>query len=397
GTEYRDPLLFRINSPSVITVYSGKVDYTQLIQKHSILDAGVKFSKISSDNKIDFEEKQNGQFENVANLTDHFIYHEQINAAYVNFNRKFDKLSFTAGLRAEQTLANRKSLNPDRVADTSYFNIFPSVQVNYDVNDDHQLSFAYNRRITRPNYQDLNPFVSYIDQHTYSTGNPFLRPQYMSNFEVADIYLIKFRGALTYSVIKDFQATIFRQNDTTLFTTRENIGTRHQIMAEIQAPFDITKWWQVSNFLEATYERYFYDMPGAKRRNAYDLIARVNQTFIITPKLRAELNAYYETPTYFGIKYYREQYYFSAGTSYTILNSQGSIRLAVSDIFNTQVYRYNTNFLNLDLRGREKSGTRFITATFAYRFGNVQLKNVRKRTGGNVEEQNRLSGSAGDN
>ncbi|RYZ93685.1 MAG: TonB-dependent receptor, partial [Sphingobacteriaceae bacterium] len=385
GAPYPQPLLFKVNSPSDITVYSAKVDYTRLIQKHSVLDAGIKFSKVNNTNKIDFEEKQAGVFTPVAKLTDHFIYDEQINAAYVNLNRNFGKVTVIAGLRAEQTLANRKSLNPNRVADTSYFNIFPNVQVNYDINDNHQLNFSYNRHITRPNYQDLNPFVSYIDQHTYSTGNPFLRPQYMHSFQVADIYLIKFRGALSYNIIKDFQATIFTQNDTTLFTTRENIGTRHQIKAEIQAPFDLTKWWQVSNFLEATYERYYYNSPGAQNRDAYDLILRVNQTFNINPKLRAEMNANYETPTYFGIKNYREQYYFSAGVSYTVLSEKGNVRLAVSDIFNTYVDRYSTRFLNLDLRGREKLGTRFVTATFIYRFGNSALKNARRRTSGNAE------------
>ncbi|RCH54341.1 hypothetical protein DJ568_13710 [Mucilaginibacter hurinus] len=393
----RDPLLFRVNSPSNITVYSGNIDYTQLIKKHSVFDAGIKVSKVNSTNKIDFDSKQGSVLLPVKNLTDHFVYNEQINAAYVNLRRTFDKVTAIIGVRAEQTQANRKSLNPNRVADTTYFGIFPSVQVNYDVNDDHQLSFSYNRRITRPNYQDLNPFVGYIDRHTYSTGNPFLRPQYMSSFQVADIYLIKFKGALSYNVIKDFHTPVFRQNDTTLFTTRENIGTRHQIMAEVQAPFDIAKWWQISNFLEATYERYYYNIPGAKNRKAYDLIVRVNQTFTITPKLRAELNAFYETPTFFGIKDYREQYFINAGLGYTILRNQGNIKLAVSDIFNTQVDRYSSRFLNLDLRGREKPGTRFITATFTYRFGNTLLRNARKRSGGATEEQGRLSGSSAEN
>ncbi|RYZ96145.1 MAG: TonB-dependent receptor [Sphingobacteriaceae bacterium] len=398
GIEYHDPSYFRINSPAHINVRSAKIDYQRLIKKN-VFEAGVKISKVKSINKIDFERMQNGNYTPIDTLTDHFTYNEQITAAYANYIANWGKTSLIVGLRVEETKANRLSLNPNRVADTSYFNFFPNIQVTHDVGEEHQFILNYNRSISRPTYQDLNPFVGYIDQYAYSRGNPFLRPQYTSTFQFSDVYRIKFKATLGLNVTKYFSAMVFKQDDETgVYTTiRENIGTRYQYALDILAPFDITRWWQITNDIAATYERYVYTIPGAKNRSVYDLLVKSNQNFSLTRKLKADVNLSYETPTYYGIKSYREQFFMDAGVSYTILHDQGSIKLAVTDIFNTQTDRYNTRFLNLDLRGREKQGTRFVVATFAYRFGNNVLRNARKRTGGITDEQTRLGGSTSEN
>ncbi|RVU02029.1 hypothetical protein EOD41_08755 [Mucilaginibacter limnophilus] len=392
GSFYRDPLKLYITSPSDIDVYSFKIDYTRLIDKISNVDIGFKTSKVKSINRIDFNRVDGNSRTLVDSLTGRFNYNERINAGYVNYVRRMNNVSITAGLRGEMTMADRVTYNPANTADTSYFNIFPSVIINYDLNDDHQLSFSYNRRIERPNYQDLNPFVAYIDKYAYSTGNPYLRPQYRSSFQISDIFLYKFRGSLAFNVTKDFYTNIFQQDNATgVYTTvTANIGTRHQYMAEIRAPFKIGSWWDINAYAQGTYERFLYKTPGAANKAAYDLIVQVNQQFKITDKVSAELYTSYETPTYFGIKYYREQYFVNAGVSRGILSNKGSIKLQISDIFNTRTYRYNTTYLNLDLHGREKSGTRFVTLNFSYRFGNDALKNARKRTGGSQDERNRL-------
>ncbi|GAA4923030.1 outer membrane beta-barrel family protein [Mucilaginibacter defluvii] len=399
GAVVRDPLFYQVYSPADINVYSAKVDYTRVISANTNVDAGVKVSKVNSDNRIDFSEQVNGAAQLVPGLTDHFVYKERIEAGYINLHTKIGSTDVTAGLRAEQTHANRTSYNPNRVADTSYFNLFPSIQLIRSVGEEHQFTLSYNRRIGRPNYQDLNPFVAYIDPYAFSTGNPFLKPQYVSSVELADTYLIKFKAALSFSITNDFYTTIYEQNNATgvYTTTKSNVANRHVYGLEITAPFDITPWWQITNYIELSHSRYFYKEAGAGNKHAYDFLTQVNQSFNITDKFKAEVNANYETPTYFGIKNYREQYYFSAGMSHAILHDQGTIRLAMSDIFNTQIDRYDTRFLNLNMRGREKPGTRFVTATFTYRFGNNSLKAARKRTGGSGEEVSRMGGSSNEN
>ncbi|MCC8409734.1 TonB-dependent receptor family protein [Mucilaginibacter sp. UR6-1] len=399
GVQVRDPLFYRVISPADINIYSAKIDYTRVLSSSGSVDAGVKVSKVNSDNRIDFNEQVDGNFQLVPGLTDHFVYKERIEAGYVNYHTKIGATDITAGLRAEQTHANRTSYNPNRVADTSYFNLFPSIQLIRGVGEKHQFTLSYNRRISRPNYQDLNPFVAYIDPYAFSTGNPFLKPQYVNYFELADTYLIKFKAALSFTATNDFYTTIYEQNNATgvYTTTKSNVANRHVYGLEITAPFDVTPWWQINSYFEFSHSRYFYKDENAGNKHAYDFLTQINQSFSITDKFKAEVNANYETPTYFGIKNYREQYYFSAGMSHIILHDQGTIRLAMSDIFNTQIDRYDTRYLNLNMRGREKPGTRFVTVTFNYRFGNSTLKAARKRTGGAAEELSRMGGSSNEN
>ncbi|GAA4327938.1 outer membrane beta-barrel family protein [Mucilaginibacter gynuensis] len=395
---YRNPVFFEVTSPADINIKSFKVDYSKKIGEKGSFETGVKYSDVNSDNQIDFEELVNNQYTLVPSLTDHFTYKERIKAGYVNYTNTIGKADITIGVRAEETNANRKSFNPDRVADTSYFNLFPTAQVVYEVNDKHELTFNYNRRIGRPNYQDLNPFVAYIDKYAYSTGNPFLRPQYTNAFEFSDTYLGKYKATVGVNLINAFYTTVYLQNDVTgvYTTTKNNFGNRYQYNAEFNIPVEVTSWWQISNYLSGSIEKYTYNAETAQTKHAYDMLLQVNQTFVITPELKAEFNGSYETPTYFGIKSYREQYYFSAGLSQAI-NTYGSVKLAMSDIFNTYVDRYNTRFMNLDLKGREKAGTRFVTLSFTYRFGNQSVKSARKRVGGAVDEQTRLSGSSSEN
>jgi hypothetical protein len=191
---------------------------------------------------------------------------------------------------------------------------------------------------------------------------------------------------------------VFQQNDSTkvFTTTTSNIGTRYEYSLEFTLPIDITRWWNLSLYLYGGYDRVIYNSDNMRVKTS-DFAVQATQDFIITKGLRLEVYGSWESPTYYGIKQYSTQWESQAGISQAILNNNGSIRLAVSDIFNTDEYRYNSHYLNLDLTGREKAGSRFITATFIYHFGNQSVKSAARRMGGNADEQNRLKGSGNEN
>jgi iron complex outermembrane receptor protein len=394
---YADSLITD-NSPSSINVRSEKVDFSQALSKTGTLSAGVKNSQVNSDNTIDFAEKGVADSAYVINapLTDHFVYKERINAAYVTYNDKFGNTTLALGIRAEQTEAQGISYHPDHTVTSSYFDLLPNAQLTQQLDADNQLTLNYNRRISRPNYQDLNPFVAYIDQYSYSTGNPFLKPEYFNNYTISDLYKDKYKVSLILQVTQDFYVPIFQQNDTTKIytTTTSNIGTRYEYEAQFQLPIDITQWWKVNLYLNTEYERYVYYADSAIKKT-WDIEVQADQNFTIAEGLKAELYSSWESPTYYGIKQYKPQYVVNAGISKAILDNNGSIKLAVSDIFNTLSDRYTSNYLNLDLTGREKPGTRFVIATFSYRFGKKSVKVKHDDTV--PAEQKRLGGSTNEN
>jgi len=400
GSTYRDPLFYTDNSPSNITIRSERVDFSQALTKNSTLSLGLKNSQVNSDNTIQFDQQSDTtqNFLPIPSLTDHFVYHERINAAYGSYNDKFGNSSLTIGLRAEQTNASGISYHPDKTVSSSYFNLFPTFQLTQTLDKNNQLTIGYARNITRPNYQDLNPFVGFISQYSYSTGNPFLKPQYDNTYEVSDIFKEKYRFTLRTTISTDFSAPIYQQNDSTkvFVTTNSNIGTRYAYEAETYMPFTITKSWEADIYLDAARELYVYNLDSA-RKSTFDFNTNLTQYFILPGGFKLQVVGKYQAPIYYGIKQYSAYASADAAISKLVLGNSGSIKLSVTDIFNSDVASYTSNYINLDLTGREKAPTRFFQLNFTYRFGKQTVKAASKRVGGNGDDQKRLSGSTNEN
>ncbi|MBR0072847.1 MAG: TonB-dependent receptor family protein, partial [Bacteroidales bacterium] len=154
-------------------------------------------------------------------------YRENVNAAYVNFSHNVtDKFSYRAGLRFEHTgIALEQKATAD---DTSYhyFDLFPNINLNYNFSSANSLSLSYAYRITRPDYNSLNPFVSQSSQFSYTSGNPDLLPEYSHR---VDLNL-----RLFYMIF--IQASYGYNNDEI-----NNITTAYpgSFMATIQKPYNI--------------------------------------------------------------------------------------------------------------------------------------------------------------
>jgi len=329
GKQYRGALFYMDNSPSQINVWSEKVDFTRALSSTSSLSAGLKNNAVNSNNNIEFGQWSDftSVFEPVPSLTDHFIYTEHINAAYLGYADKYNKTSLSLDFRGEQTNSHAESLNPNKTVLRSYFDIFPSLEVTQPVNKDNTFIFSYNRRIIRPNYQDLNPFVSYIDQYSYSTGNPLLKPEYLTTFQVTDVFKEKYKFDLSAIIINDFFTRVYTQNDTTkvFTTTTSNIATRYEYNAEFTVPVDVTKWWNADIYLLASYQEYAYFAKSLGNISTTDFELRVLQSFALTQTIKAELYTDLESPTYYGINHYAAEFQSRAGISKSIIGGNGSI------------------------------------------------------------------------
>ena len=395
GQTDSSPLFYQDNSPSHIIIKSANIDFTQRLGSSSHIDLGVKSSKVSSDNDIDFNQLVNGQYQPVPDYTDHFIYDEHIDAAYLGFECKFNKTTISLNVRDERTSSTSFSVNPNRQEDTTYNNFFPNVQISQQLDKNNLLTAFYKRGIRRPDYQDLNPFIGYVDQFYYNTGNPFLKPEYINTYQLSDLIADKYKVNLMMIVTDHFFGTIFEQDDITkVYTsTKANLGTHYQYQVEFNLPVDITPWWNASADIDIFHEKYTYalDTVAARTTNGFNIY--LSQNFKLSPKWTLQLYDQYESATYFVISQYRPLFYMNAGLSYSIMHNKGSIRLAATDIFNTYYNRYHTNYANLDITERDKIGARFVTATFTYHFGSSSLK----ARNNNTDEQKRLSNGNSEN
>jgi len=398
---YQSPLLQRNLSPSNIRIWLSKVDFTDPISKTSRLEAGVKYSNVTSNNDLIFGPKvASGQYLDDPMFTNQFVYTENINSAYVNYVGKFKKLDVAAGLRAEQTNAKGNSLTSGSIVNNNYLDIFPQMQLTYHSDDKNDFSLSYNRGIKRPLYTDINPFLYYVDRYDYRIGNPNLKPEYSNSVELSYNYNRSFLFSLYGTVINSaYFANFYEQNDTTKvnITTQKNFGKIYNFGIKVYAPVTFTNWWNATFDLDASYLRFVaYPVNGNLNKGTQAIVFNTTQYFNISKTIIAELSGEYVSPNLDFITQYKANYAVNAGIGKQLFNTRGSIKISATDIFNTERERSVTNYQNLDLNTIIKRESQVVRLTFTYRFGKISIKNITAHHTGNEDEQKR-TGSNGEN
>lgn len=234
--------------PANIHIYTAKVDYSEPIGAGWQLESGIKTGYTNTDNRADYFNTIAGNVFPDYDKTNHFQYKEAINAGYVNMNKDFKKLSIQAGFRVENTQLHGHQLGNVQKADSSFnrsfTSIFPTLYLLYklDTSGNHQLKLTYGRRIERPYYQDLNPFISPLDKYTFYIGNPYLLPSYSSNIEFGYSYKNRINITFNYINIRDRITETIEIKDGNYYDRPGNIGSTKLYDLNIDAGFEPAKW-----------------------------------------------------------------------------------------------------------------------------------------------------------
>jgi outer membrane receptor protein involved in Fe transport len=394
--------------PLDITIYSAKMDYSQPIAKEMKLEAGVKSSFVNTDNAANYFNIINGEPEVDYKKTNRFLYEENINAAYININRQFKKFGVQAGLRFENTNYRGHQLGNAQKADSSfektYNNVFPTIYLTYKATKNHQFGFSTGRRIDRPAYQDLNPFLFFIDNYTYQAGNPYIKPQYTTNFEVSHIFKGILNTTLNYSRTKDYMNETFEQsNDTTnadkgyaTIVRQGNIGVRQNAGISVSAQVPITKWWNASLYGNYNYNQFKGELYGEMIDvSAGTMLFNINNQFKFNKGWSAELSGFFRTKGVDGQIIIQPLGQISGGVAKQVLKGKGSVRFNVRDMFYTNWVKGNINFQRTEAYFENRRDSRVGTISFTYRFGKPIKDQAPRKNRGASDEQNRVKVSNG--
>ncbi|MCH5596921.1 outer membrane beta-barrel family protein [Niabella ginsengisoli] len=248
NTQVGNTISLRGTQPSIVNIYSGKVDYIHPFSKALKLEAGIKSSYVNTDNNVRYmRDTSTGWFDDIER-SNHFIFKENINALYGIFTASLKKWELSAGLRVENTNAKGEQVEIDSSFTRKYTNLFPNVGAVYSINDKNKLSFAYSRRVRRPDYDDLNPFVYFIDSLTYGQGNPYLQPEFSNRFELSHTYRSFLTLTISHTRTDDIITQLLKQNTEkkTTFQTTENFAKRRQWGASVSINKQLVKWWNLS-------------------------------------------------------------------------------------------------------------------------------------------------------
>jgi len=383
--------------PVTIRIYGGKADYTQTFKDNLKMESGVKISQVNTDNMANYwRQYEGGAFNPDYGISNHFLYKENINAAYLNLSKEIKKWDVQLGLRFENTNYKANQLGnpekPDTIFTRHYNNLFPTASLGYKINGDNEMSISFGRRIDRPAYQTLNPFVFYINKYTYESGNPLLLPQYTNNISLSYLYKNKFTATLNYSQTSNYFTSIFSTENKVTTYLQENLSTLRTGGLSLNQQWDVGKWWNGSINANVIYKEVKGFVNGTNlQSDAYSAQFSTNNRFTINKGLSAELSAFYnsrDADGQFTTKGYGQV---SAGIAQQLFDNKGSIKVNVRDIFYSQVIYGTVLYNNVIEKYSQGADTRSVSFTFTYRFGRKFTPN-KKRANSIEQEQGRAGG-----
>jgi iron complex outermembrane recepter protein len=402
-----DTRIYNMVSPTDIDIYTAKADYEQNFKKGR-LSFGGKSSYVNSVN--DF--KRYNVVEDAKNLdrdrSNDFDYKENINAAYINYNRPVKKVTLQLGFRVEHTDAkgvshgqrfNGSDYEPyDSSFHRNYVDLFPSAAISFPGGKNHQFNITYSRRIDRPSYQDLNPFEFKLDEYTYMKGNTELSPQYTNSFGFSHTYKYKLTTALNYSHVTDvFTQLVDTTEKSKSFLTRKNLATQDIASINISYPLQLG-WFSSFANLNSYYTHYKANF-GEGRTVDLDVFAYniyMQNSARLGKGWTGELGGWYSSPSIWqGTFKSKAMWSVDAGIQKAMMKGKGNLKVSVSDIFQTMRWGGTSNFAGQYLNSSGGWESRVFKVNFTYRFGNTQVKAARQRKTGLEDESQRVGGDGG--
>jgi iron complex outermembrane recepter protein len=381
--------------PSNINIYSAKVDYVHPFKKGYKLETGVKTSFVKTDNDVNYVRNDNygGGWVEDSNRNNHFTYQENVNAAYAIVSKTIKKWDLTAGLRLENTVSRGTQASNDSSFRRDYTNLFPNVGIGYNLSDKNQFNFSYSRRITRPDYGDLNPFTYFLDSLTYGQGNPYLQPQFSNNYEVSHTYKHFLTTTLNYTQTNNIITDLLKQNSetNTTFQTKDNFSSMKQWGIAVMVNTSIRKWWNVNvytNLYNNNYNGRYDNDPVQIQFTSFT--GNMTNSFTLGKGWMGEISGWYQSKTAQGLLVANPMGSVNSALSKQVLKKKGTVKIGVRDIFNTQqfsgIIKYST--INVDIANTRVN--RQFNVSFVYRFGKTNIAPERRRSGGAGDEQSRV-------
>lgn len=357
------------------------------------LSYGAKMSFTNSVSDVLFYNNATGTPELDPNQSNRFKYTENNQAIYINGDKKInEKWNLQMGLRIEnmQTSGFSETLNQENVND--YLKLFPTFYASYKKNENNSFSLNYGKRINRPRFDLLNPFKVYINSNSYSEGNPFLRPSFSDNFELAHSYKEILRTSIFMNIITNGYGVVFTSipETNTQIVTRENYfkGLNYGVGESYSAGF--TNWWQSENslyFLGSKTE--FIKDINATPSNSLQVDFSTNNTFILGKTTKLQIDFSYSTPFKNGLYEVGYMSSFDIGFKQDLFNKTLQVAFLANDIFNTSYLKDFVSVVNgVKQVYSQNESSRFVRLSMVYNFGNKKI-NVKERNFGNQEERKR--------
>jgi hypothetical protein len=386
---------FIYDMPNTMNIYTLKSDYIHPLNKDGNLETGLKWSRVNNDNKYESFRRlaQDMIIDNAR--SNQFIYQEDNLAAYLSGQKNWKRWGLKMGLRTEYTRVNGVQLGNAEISGSSftkkYIQLFPSAFITYklDTTATNSFTFSLTRRINRPNYHQFNPFVYYVDQYSYNSGNPQLNPQYQYRYELKYQHKQFLRIGLSYNRFTNIILNTTNVIDGIFYNRPDNISKGYMLLLNTWLSFDPAKWWNLNTDILLSNIGLNGQAYG-KQLTAQSYIARLNlnNRFDLEKGWNAEFGGYYASRDLNGQAFTAGMIRFNAGVQKKIWKDKCSIRLNVEDIFHSWIYENRSIALKQAYYFQtHESDSQRIGLAITYRFGNELFARKNKHKNNALDEE----------
>lgn len=392
GTYQNTNQAARNNSNQNIDNFSLKADFEHPMQAVN-LSYGGKVSFVKSNSDVFYYNTISGSEVLDPNQSNVFEYKENNQAVYLNGNKKInDKFSVQLGFRLENTQTNGYSATLDQEVKNDYLKLFPSLYLDYQLNDNHGFNFTYGKRINRPGFGLLNPFRSYINSNSYSEGNPFLRPSFGNNFDFTYSFKKNLRTNIFFNKTTNGYGVVFTSNPeiNTQIVTRENYFDESSFGIGESYSAEVTNWFetQTSVYLLGSKTSFISNI-NAVPSNSAQVYFTTENSFSLSETTKLQLEYFYSSPFKKGLYEIGYMAGLNIAIRQSFLKNNLQLTFLVNDIFNTSYLKDYKSIVNgvVQVYSQNESN-RFVRLSATYNFGNKKIK-VQERDFGNKEEKKR--------
>lgn len=384
----------RSSKHTIINILPVQLDHQISINPKLSLESGAKMVMSTFTNEVDVAALRQNQWISNDEFTANYRLRENIYAAYSSFSYAPDtKNSFKGGLRYEHTSSNLGTEKVANIVDRKYGQFFPTLHWSHTINANQSFNLSYNRRINRPTFNNLAPFLIFIDPNTFISGNAALQPS-ISDALKADFIFKSTVLTLGYTheahTISDFQPDINTQSNKQYFIA-QNLYKTQTVNATVSLPLSITNWWFAQTNLNTTWQEVQGNYKETRLKlSQFNYNLSGFQSFTVAKDWNVELSGFLQSPSLMGISKAKSFGMLNAGIQKKFENS--TLKFGVDDIFSSMRWTmvidlpaeniYTSSFLQFSRR--------IFKLTYTQSFGNKILKAKRNRSTASDDVQQRV-------
>jgi outer membrane receptor protein involved in Fe transport len=439
GTAKNPTLYERSTGGGSNKFFTAQTDYENPITKTIKIEMGARIAlrNFTSNNDNFIKNNNTGEFVTIPLLNNKYEFNDRVLAAYATFSQQIKKFTYQIGTRVESSKYTGNLITTGKSFTNKYpLSIFPSAFLTYKLNNKEDLQLNYSRKINRPNFFQLIPYIDFTDSLNLSKGNPDLIPEFTNLLELSyQNQLAKGHNILATAYFKNTDNLITRYQykdknpdpnkiDSIIMTTYANANRSYTYGIELTSKNKITPWWDITtnvNIYNATIQSA--NLANSSNNSQISWFGKMNNSFKLPKNFSIQLTANYNAKTLlpqnsggggrnfgggggggFGqqlsptaqgyIKAYSE-FEFSIKKDF-LKNNAASVSLQIGDIFRTRIYKTHSESIYFIQDNTRLQDPQVVRLNFNWRFGKIDVNLFkRKNLKGDAENLQNIQSSSG--